>query len=47
MIEGLETKLLYPDWVHHKKQSGSSVYKGRTGKKTNKGANKNVHKKTR
>ncbi len=47
MIEGLETKLLYPDWVYHKKQSGSSVDKGRTGKKTNKGANKNVHKKTR
>ena len=47
MIEGLETKLLYPDWVYHKKQSGSSVDKGRTGKKTNKGAHKNVHKKTR
>lgn len=47
MIEGLETKLLYPDWIYHKKQSGSSIDKGRTGKKTNKGANKNVHKKTR
>lgn len=47
MIEGLETKLLYPDWVYHKKQSGSSVDKARTGKKTNKGAHKNVHKKTR
>ncbi len=47
MIEGLETKLLYPDWVYHKKQSGSSVDKGRTGRKTNKGAHKNVHKKTR
>ena len=47
MIEGLETKLLYPDWVYHKKQSGSSVDKAGTGKKTNKGAHKNVHKKTR
>lgn len=49
MIEGLEAKLVYPDWVYHRNRSGQAADKNKamTGKKTNKGAHKNVHKKTR
>lgn len=49
MIEGLEAKLDYPDWVYHRNRSGQAADKNKAGtrKKTNKGAHKNVHKKTR
>ena len=49
MIEGLEAKLAYPDWVYHRNRSGQAAdrNKAATGKKTNKGTHKNVHKKTR
>ena len=48
MIEGLEAKLAYPDWVYHRSRPGQAAdrNKAATGKKTNKGTHNNVHKKT-